>query len=143
MTKHEEDVSLQLAVGKLRLRRLKGEDVSLDALPEMPDEQNVPFGLANSYPVGVLADSIALYGAGRLGRDLYDKLQKQGKSIVCWVDKQAATLQKEGMPVESVERLQQGDFQQIVIAVKNRDKASEISGTLQAMGINKKTIFWI
>lgn len=52
MAKHEADVSLQLAVGGLRLRRLQGEDVSLDVLPELPDEEDLPFGMANKYPVG-------------------------------------------------------------------------------------------
>lgn len=143
MSKHEEDVSLQLAVGGLRLRRLQGEDVSLDALPGLPDEQQVPFGLANRYPAGVLADRIALYGAGRMGRDLYELLQKRGKKIVCWVDKQAETLQGQGMPVEPVGRLQQGDFQQVVIAVKNREKAHEIIETIADLGIAKEKVFWI
>lgn len=143
LAKYEGDVRLQLAVGRLRLRRLQGEDVSLDTLSGLPDEQYVPFGLANQYPVGVLADRIALYGAGRLGRDLYARLQEQGRDVVCWVDKQAETLQGQGLPVKSVERLQQGGFDQVVIAVKSQEKACEISGALADMGIDKKTIFWI
>ena len=142
LTKHEGDARLQLAVGGLRLRRLQGEDVSLDALSGLPDEHYVPFGLANQYPVGVIADRIALYGAGRLGRDLYARLQEQGKEVVCWVDKQAETLQGQGLPVESVERLHQGGFDQVVIAIKNQEKACEISGVLTDMGIDKRMIFW-
>lgn len=142
MSKHEDDVYLQLAVGGLRLRRLQGEDVSLDTLIGLPDEQQVPFGLANRYPVGVLADKIALYGAGRLGRDLYAKLQEQGQEVVCWVDKQSEVLEKQSLPVKSVEHLQQGGFEQVVIAVKNREAADEISETLIAMGIGRETIFW-
>lgn len=143
MDKYEGDVRLQLAVGALRLRRLQGEDVSLDALPDLPDEQHIPFGLANRYPVGVLADKIALYGAGRLGRDLYAKLQAYGKGVVCWVDRQAEELKRQGMPVDPVERIQQGGFEQVVIAVKNREKAHEICGALVDMGIGKGDIFWM
>lgn|GEM_PF-1713399 len=142
MSKREEDAALQLAVGKLRLRRLQGEDVSLDALPGLPDEQEVPFGLANRYPVGVLADRVALYGAGRMGRDLYALLQNRGKKVVCWVDKQAEALQGQELPVETVEGLQRGGFEQLVIAVKSREKADEIRGELMAMGIAKETVFW-
>ena len=115
----------------------------MDALSGLPDEQEVPFGRANGYPVGVLADKIALYGAGRLGHDLYAKLQEQGKEVVCWVDKQADVLKRQGLPVLSVERLQQGGFEQVVIAVKNREAACEISETLVAMGIGRETIFWM
>lgn len=143
MFKHEADVHLQLAVGELRQRRLQGEDVSLDALKGLPDEQQVPFGLANRYPVGALADKIALYGAGRMGRDLYAKLQEQGKKVVCWVDQQAEALQGQGLPVEPVELLQQGGFEQVVIAVKSREKMLEISNELTAMGIGKEMIFGI
>ena len=143
MSKHEDDVSLQLAVGGLRLRRLQGEDVSLDALPGLPDEQQVPFGLVNRYPVGVLADRIALYGAGRMGRDLYELLQERGKDVVCWVDKQAEILREQGLLVEPVERLRQGGFEQVVIAVKSREKMLEISSELTAMGIGEEMIFWV
>lgn len=143
MAKHEDDVHLQLAVGGLRLRRLRGEDVSIDVLSELPDEGGIPFGLANRYPVGVLADRIALYGAGRMGRDLYELLQERGKAVVCWVDKQAKILKGQGLSVTHVERLRQGGFEQVVIAVKSREKMLEISSELTAMGIGKEMIFWI
>lgn len=143
MAKHEEDVSMQLAVGGLRLRRLQGEDVSLDTLSGLPDEEFLLFGLANRYPVGVLADKIALYGAGRMGRDLYELLQVRGKEVVCWIDKQAEKLQDESLPVEAVERLKEGGFEQVVIAVKDRDRMLEISSELKAMGIGEEMIFWI
>ena len=90
----------------------------------------------------MLADKVALYGAGRLGRDLYAKLQEQGKEVVCWVDKQAEELKGQGVPVELVERLRQGGFEQVVIAVKNREAACEISEALESMGIREESIFW-
>ena len=142
MSKYEDNFSLQLAVGRLRLRRLNGENVSLDVLSGLPDEQQVPFGLANRYPVGVLADRIALYGAGRMGHDLYELLQARGKDVACWVDKQAEKLQGEGLPVEPVERLKRGDFEQVVIAVKSREKMLEISSELMAMGMGEEMIFY-
>lgn len=142
LNRHEGDVSLQLAVGQLRLRRLQGEDVSLDVLKDLPDEQEVPFGLANRYPVGVLADRMALYGAGRMGRDLYARLQHQGKAVVCWVDKQADALQSQGLPVEPIARLQQNDFDLVAVAVKSWEQAGEIIDELGAMGIDREKIFW-
>ncbi|WP_297569853.1 adenylyltransferase/cytidyltransferase family protein [uncultured Anaerovibrio sp.] len=141
MNRHEDDVHLQLEVGALRMRRLAGEDVSLDALDDKIDEADVPFGLANSYPVGVLADRIALYGAGHFGRDLYAKLQEYGKYVVCWVDKQAERLQSQGMPVESPQRLEKGDFEQVVVGVKAPEKVREIKDDLVTMGIIKEKIF--
>jgi len=142
LTKYEGDIHWQLKVGDLRLRRLKGQDVSLDALPDLPNEEYVPFGLANRYPVGVLADRIALYGAGRMGRDLYARLQKQDKTVVCWVDKQADARQSQGLKVESVDHLLQKDFDQVVVAVKSREKSCEIFVELSATGIEKEKIFW-
>lgn len=141
MAKREADVALQLAVGQLRLRRLHGEDVSLDALPGLPDEEEVPYGLANSCPVGVLADKVALYGAGRFGRDLHEKMQTMGKNIVCWVDRQSETMKEQGLPVEPVERLRQGGFEQVVIAVKSREATLDIMGMLVSMGIGRELIF--
>lgn len=142
MAKRESDVAMQLAVGGLRLRRLHGEDVSLDALPGLPDEGEVPYGLANGYPVGVLADKVALYGAGRLGRDLHEKMQAIGKNFVCWVDKRAEMLRMQGLPVEPVERLRQVSFEQVVIAVNNKETACEVKENLIDMGLGDKDIFW-
>ena len=143
MVKREAETALQLAVGGLRLRRLQGEDVSLDALPGLPDEQKVPFGLANGYPVGVLADKVALYGAGKFGRDLHEKMRAMEKEIVCWVDKRNEVLREQGLPVEPMERLCQGGFEQVVIAVKNQETADEIGEILVSMGIGRELIFWM
>lgn len=143
MVKREAETALQLAVGGLRLRRLQGEDVSLDALSGLPDEQEVPFGLANGYPVGVLANKVALYGAGKFGRDLYEKMRAMGKEIACWVDKRDEVLREQGLPVEPMERLCQGGFEQVVIAVKNQETADEIGEILVSMGIDRELIFWM
>ena len=143
MVKREAETALQLAVGGLRLRRLQGEDVSLDALSGLPDEQEVPFGLANGYPVGVLADKVALYGAGKFGRDLHEKMRAMGKEIVCWVDKRNEVLREQGLSVEPMERLCQGGFEQVVIAVKNQETADEIGEILVSMGIDRELIFWM
>ncbi|ORU00518.1 Glycerol-3-phosphate cytidylyltransferase [Anaerovibrio sp. JC8] len=142
LSKHEDDVNLQLKVGELRMRRLAGEDVSIDAMDKKLDETELPFGLANSYPVGVLADKIALYGAGHFGRDLYAKLQAKGREVVCWVDRQAEEMQKQGLPVVPVENLRQGGFDQVVIAVKSSEKVREIKDNLVFMGISQTAIFW-
>ncbi|MBQ7478268.1 MAG: hypothetical protein IJT01_05125, partial [Selenomonadaceae bacterium] len=66
---------------------------------------------------------------------------EQGKEVVCWVDRQAESMQGHGLPVEPVERLRQGGFEQVVIAVKDKEKAREIRGTIMGMGIAEKDIW--
>ena len=53
------------------------------------------------------------------------------------------TLKEQGWPVEPVEQLQQGGFEQVVVAVRSSEQAAEIREMLALMGIEKELIFWL
>ena len=99
---------------------------------------------AEDYPFEQLPTRVAVYGAGNFGRGLYGKIRNCTRTeIVCWVDKAAARLQQEGLPVELPIRLLHQDFDQVVIAVKRQSLAEAIRQELVTLGIPREKTFWI
>lgn len=103
------------------------------------------YGRAAYYPCELLEKEIILYGAGKFGKKLHDRIIAYGKSkIVKWVDKNASEKQieisDEVMPVENIMDI---DFDQIVIGVVDKILAGEIQEELQWLRIPKDKIFWI
>lgn len=99
---------------------------------------------AEDYPFEQLPPRVAVYGAGSFGRGLYGKIRDFTRTeVVCWVDKAASRLQQEGIPVELPVRLQQQDFDQVVIAVKRQALAESIRQDLAAQGIPREKTFWV
>ncbi len=101
------------------------------------------YGLADGYPCEKLARKIALYGAGKLGRDLYRRLTETPEhTVAVWVDQKGEPAKMLGFPVELPEKLQQSSYDQVVLAVKNETVAAEIRQELLALGISREKIFW-
>lgn len=103
------------------------------------------YGRAAFYPVRLLEERIVLYGAGKFGQDLYNRLIKDKKhKIVLWVDKNAAACQQRGLTsVHSVSEIGEAAYDQIVIAVMDQELADVIRGELEQMGVNKESIIWL
>lgn len=99
------------------------------------------YGRAAYYPCELLEENIILYGAGKLGQDLYGRIRDVGKSIVIkWVDKK---LQGEyPAEVESVDAIENVKYDQVVIAVMKEAVAEEIRLELIARGVEEEKIFW-
>ncbi|SEH26410.1 hypothetical protein [Selenomonas sp. KH1T6] len=111
-----------------------------------PDAQTLPYGLANRYPIGLLPQKVALYGAGKFGRCLYKKLQDDGwHEVIDWVDENAEKFILENMPVSPVESILEYDtsFEAIVIAVLKKNMAEEIRQRLQCMRVPDNKILWM
>lgn len=101
------------------------------------------YGNAAYYPCELLEEKIVLYGAGKLGEGLHDKIVDLGIStIVKWVDKKADKVLRAGN-IEFPETIKDVEYDQVVIAVVDSNVAVQIKEELIEMGITEKKIFWI
>lgn len=90
-----------------------------------------------------LSDKVALYGAGRVGKEIYQQLNEYGKiQIVGWYDKNADSYKEIGMPVENIDQIDEKKFDQIIICVKDESVANNIKNTLLHHGIPNDKIYW-
>ncbi|MBQ6993488.1 MAG: hypothetical protein IJN64_03185 [Lachnospiraceae bacterium] len=96
---------------------------------------------AYDVPIDILKENIAIYAAGRFGQALYQTLnQDVGRQVVCWVDKDYLKYQEQGFPVKALSALKETNFDQLVIAVLDRNVARGIKRDLIEMGISEEKI---
>ena len=97
----------------------------------------------NPYTNFLKGKKVILYGAGRVGKDYYRLYCKvQDFDLVMWIDSDWERLQKENYNVQSVEQVLSAEYDYILIAVKNEEKAEEIREQLQGKGIDHSKIIW-
>ena len=103
------------------------------------------YGRAAFYPVRLLERRVVLYGAGKFGRDLYRRLSGDGEhEIVLWADKNAEKCRMQGLgEVQDVSVVTRAEYDQVVIAVMDRDVASGIRRELEEQGIAPEKIIWL
>ena len=107
------------------------------------------YGRAAFYPVRVLEEKLVIYGAGKFGRGLYKRLMDNGEQkIVLWVDKNASACQQqvgEGFSAEvhDVSDIFTVTYDQIVIAVVDKELAITIQEELQQLGVVREKILWL
>ena len=95
-------------------------------------------------PVKLLGERIVLYAAGKIGQEIYSLLEQQeSRKVVLWVDKNAEECQKKGLPVENITKLHETEYDEILIAVKDKEVAEQIRKELQASGVRDDRIRWI
>lgn len=88
------------------------------------------------------ADRVAIYGAGKCGRDFYKQMELSGKKPTIWVDKGYQKYKEQGCSVDRPEKLAENDFDMVLIAVSKADLVNEIVNDLVDMGVQKEKIFW-
>lgn len=100
---------------------------------------------AASYPVRLLEKQVILYGAGKFGQDLYNRLTTDNEhEVVLWVDKNAVRCRENGLSqVKDISKIDKLSQIPIVIAVLKKEIADEISMELINRGIEKQRIVWI
>lgn len=94
----------------------------------------------------MFAKRVVIYGAGKRGQSLYRLLTgKDGlhTEVVLWVDRNCAKYQKEGLDVSAVEELDDAEYDQILVAVKEEKVACEIRRELVAREIQDWKILWV
>lgn len=85
---------------------------------------------------------IVLYGAGQMGQDMYWLLNRRNIPVALWVDRDAAFYQAQGLQVDPVEMIYNESFDWLLIAVKDRALAGNISTELVISGIESRKIYW-
>lgn len=99
----------------------------------------IPFG-------GVeLADRIALYGAGRMGRSVYHYLKTLNTEIVSWGDKEYLLYQQLGLPVTSPDEIvsRQECYDVLLIAASSRKTSDAIREYLTEKGMRAEKMIWL
>lgn len=86
---------------------------------------------------------VVLYGAGEVGKSFYQMFQYVNPAQIClWVDKKADIYAQEIPMIAPVSKLQDCEFDKILIAVKSEDSALQIMNNLKDMGINPDKMVW-
>lgn len=99
------------------------------------------YGLAAEVPLDGLPPRVAIYGAGKFGRDLHRRLMESQKTTVAaWVDKSHETLRKQGIFAEPPECLETVNYDAILVAAKKPSTVKEICMELRGLGIPAEKI---
>ena len=107
------------------------------------------YGSAAFYPVRLLEERLVIYGAGKFGRNLYKRLNDYGRhEIVLWADKNVSACRQQindmfSVEVQDVDAIFAAEYDQIVIAVADKELAGEIREELQQLGLAGETIIWL
>ncbi|WP_310550747.1 HAD family hydrolase [Paenibacillus glufosinatiresistens] len=102
------------------------------------------YRLASYFPVEALDERIVLYGAGKMGQEIRDKILKFGKSqVVLWADRDYLKYRQMGMNVSSPDEISQIKYDSIVIGVKDRGLAGIIRRDLADRGLPEDSIRWV
>ena len=88
-------------------------------------------------------ETIAIYGAGDVGRKFYQQAKDYGwVKVVVIVDKNAEKINVPGIPVAPIGALKQFNFDKVLISMTNETWANEARETLIRMGIADERIKW-
>lgn len=92
-----------------------------------------------------LKSRIALYGAGRMGKSIYQYLQMFNKEKVVWGDKEYLLYQQIGLQVISPEEVvaRQDEYDVLLIAVSSRNIADGIRKFLIGKGVEEDKVVWL
>lgn len=141
---YKSDIKLQMAIGEARKNRVLYKERSLDDIIDLSMYTDCSYTLVDNIPCDILSNNIAIYAAGKMGQELYAKLEnRQDKNVIVWVDKNYKFAQEKGLPVYYPEVLLEKEFDEIIVAVLNDQVASEINKKLVVMGIPQKKILWM
>ncbi len=97
-----------------------------------------------------LGERVAIYGAGKRGQTLYQKIMEREKrngkqhplKVVLWLDQDAKEYQKKGYPVVEPEKATSVEYDQLVIAIVRKEVAEEIKQRLIKYGVPEDKIVW-
>lgn len=93
------------------------------------------------FPYSVFGRRFIIYGAGKLGREVYASLQQTNSEIVQWLDKNYKSLSVQGVPVTgNLHSLRQVNCDAIFIAILDKEVAEEIKRDLLNMDIEGEKI---
>ena len=139
MKNHKYNLQLELLFGENRIKRLKGEETSNEIKVELYSEKNEK---SNGVFSCIVGSKIVIYGAGKIGKTIYDKLISNNIEVVLWVDKNYKNITSADCPISSIEDINSEKFDQVIIAIKDIAITKEVSNNLIKMGVNSNKIVW-
>lgn len=87
--------------------------------------------------------SVILYGAGKVGRNYWELFKNMHElEKIVWVDKAWEKCQLQRLPVHSVEKIMEVNYDYILLAVAKEELASEIKEELLLMGVQEEKVLW-
>ena len=99
------------------------------------------YGLAADVSLDGLPPRVAIYGAGKFGRDLHRRLmESKTATVAAWVDKSHESLRGQGIFTQPPECLTTVDYDAVLVAVKNPKIVKEICMELRGLGIPAEKI---
>lgn len=113
-------------------------------MPKMISKGIKKDSLADQFPLDLLEERIALYGAGKLGQELFLKMKRyKGSRVVQWLDKDHLKFRKKGLPVTDPLEIGEIEYDQLVIGVLDYKIAKSIQQLLIERGVPEHKILWI
>lgn len=102
-----------------------------------PNKISIPTYMLKSNLLNI-NESIVIYGAGTVGRSIYNQLKKEKYNIIGWVDKEADKYVKKELPVDRLDILTKLSFDKLLICVKQKEIVLNIKNELiEVYGINE------
>lgn len=88
-------------------------------------------------------ERIVLYGASECGYNFYQQIVSTGYvDMVLWVDRQYEWYQYINLPVESPHKINNVEYDRIVVTAETKQVYQSILNDLKKMNIDEKKIFW-
>lgn len=88
------------------------------------------------------SNSIAVYGAGNFGRQVYDYAVAKAVEVL-WVDEKYVFYQLQGMNVKPVDMLIEEDVDYVIIAIIDETVAGTVMNNLCAKGVKRNRMRWL
>lgn len=85
---------------------------------------------------------LIIYGAGRVGKEVYMQLKNFGYDIIAWADKNYKYYQDKGLQIISPEEIDRFEYDLLLIAVAGEGLAEKIREELQERGLPKNKLIW-
>lgn len=100
--------------------------------------------LATDFPCEVLGERVVLYGAGKLGQDLYKKINRsKNNHVVQWVDKNYKQYGKKLLNITDPSKIGNVEYDNIIIGVLDENLSKSIRKYLVSRGVPDEKIIWI
>lgn len=91
----------------------------------------------------IIGKKIVIFGAGEVGKDYYAQISKYQKcNIVAWSDSNWDKCTNEYFDLVDIKDVDSSSYDLIIIAVRNRQTATEIESFLMDNGVDSKKIIW-
>ena len=86
---------------------------------------------------------IVLYGAGEVGYDFYRQVMtSKYVELVLWVDRQYEWFRMLNLPVDHPSRIEQAEFDYVVITAERENVLNSIARDVEQMGISRDRLIW-